>query len=82
MASEDDLAAPMEKIHTLPFNPPVFDWNSSNLYTQFRIFQTKVDFAFDGTYKNNQKDAKVVPYSTEWVTLLLKSTLTCMDQPR
>ena len=58
MHGEDD-PAPMEKIHTLRFNPPVFDWNASDLYTQFRIFKTEVDFAFDGTYKYNPKDAIV-----------------------
>ena len=55
----EDNPAPVEKIHTIPFNPPVFDWNASNLYTQFRIFKTKVDFAFEGTYKSNPKDAKL-----------------------
>ena len=59
MPGEDDPAAPMKKTNILPFNAPVFDWNTSNLYTQFRIFKTKVDFTFDGTYKNNPKDAKV-----------------------
>ena len=59
MPCADEPAAPMEKIHAIPSNPPVFDWNASNLYTQFRIFKTKVVFAFDGTYKNNPKDAKV-----------------------
>ena len=58
MPGEDD-PVPVEKIHTLPFNPPVFDWNASNLYTEFRTFKTKVDFIFDGTYKKNPKDAKV-----------------------
>ena len=56
MPDEGELVG---KIHTLPFILPVFDWNASNLYTQFRIFKTKVDFMFDGTYKNNPKDAKV-----------------------
>ena len=58
MPSDGD-PAPAEKIHTLPFNLPAFDWNTSNLYTQFRIFKTKVHFVFDGTYKNNPKDAKI-----------------------
>ena len=48
-----------EKIHTLPFVPHVFDWSAKNLYTQFRTFKTKVQFAFNGTYKNNSNDAKV-----------------------
>ena len=48
-----------EKIHTLPFVPPVFDWSAQNLHMQFRIFKTKVQFAFNGMYKNNSNDAKV-----------------------
>ena len=48
-----------KKIHTLPFVPPVFDWSAQNLYTQFRIFKTKVQFAFSGTYRSNSNDAKV-----------------------
>ena len=58
MPTDDDLAS-TEKIHTLPFVPPVFDWSAQNLYTQFRIFKTKVDFALNGTYRNNTKEAKV-----------------------
>ena len=46
-----------EKIHTLPFVPPVFNWPAQNLYTQFRIFKTKAHFAFNGMYKNNSNDA-------------------------
>ena len=45
--------------HTRKFVPPVFDWSAQNLYMQFRIFKTKVQFAFNGTYKNNSNDAKV-----------------------
>ena len=45
-----------EKIHTLPFVPPIFDWSAQNLYMQFK---TKVQFAFNGTYKNNSNNAKV-----------------------
>ena len=48
-----------EKIHTLPFVPPMFDWSAQNLYTQFRIFKTKVDFAINGTHRNNANEAKV-----------------------
>ena len=39
--------------------PSVFDWSAQNLYTQFRIFKTKVQFAINGTYKNNANKAKV-----------------------
>ena len=42
MPGEDDPAAPMEKIHTLPFNPPVFDWRASNLYTKKNTKDAKV----------------------------------------
>ena len=48
-----------EKIHTLPFVPPVFDWSAQNLYTQFRICKTEVQFACNGTYRNNSNEAKV-----------------------
>ena len=48
-----------QKIHTLPFVPLVFDWSAQNLYTQFQIFKTKVEFAFNGTYRNNANEAKV-----------------------
>ena len=48
-----------EKVHTLPFVPPVFDWSAQNLYTQFHIFKTKVQFTFNGTYRNNSSEAKV-----------------------
>ena len=46
-----------EKIHILPFVPPVFNWSAQNLLTQFRIFKTKVQFAFNGTYKSNSNEA-------------------------
>ena len=55
----DDDPAPTEKMHILPFVSPVFDWSAQNLYTQFRIFKTRVDFAFNGTYRNNSNEAKV-----------------------
>ena len=48
---------PPVKIPTLPFKPPRFDWN--NLYSQFKLFKTKVEFAFKGTYKENPGHAKV-----------------------
>ena len=38
---------------------PKFDWNASNLYSQFKLFKTKVEFAFKGTYKDNPGHAKV-----------------------
>ena len=56
---EDGAVDPPAKIPTLPFKPPKFDWNASNLYSQFKLFKTKVEFAFKGTYKDNPGDAKV-----------------------
>ena len=50
---------PPVKIPTLPFKPPEFDWNASNLYSQFKLVKTKVKFAFKGTYKENPEQAKV-----------------------
>ena len=54
----DDAVDPPAKIPTLPFKPPEFDWNASNLYSQFKLFKTKVEFK--GTYKkDNPGHAKV-----------------------
>ena len=50
---------PPVKIPTLLFKPPEFDWNAGNLYSQFKLFKTKVEFAFKGTYKENPGHAKV-----------------------
>ena len=44
---------------TLPFKPPEFDWDASSLYSQFKLFKTKVEFAFKGTYKENPGHANV-----------------------
>ena len=59
MPGEDGDADPPAKIPTLPFKPPEFDWNASNLYSQFKLFKTRVEFAFKGTYKDNPGHAKV-----------------------
>ena len=59
MPGEDGAANPPAKIPTLPFRPPKFDWNASNLYSQLKLFKTKVKFVFKGTYKDNPGDAKV-----------------------
>ena len=59
MPGEDGVADPPAKTPTLPFKPPKFDWNVSNLYSQFKLFKTKVEFAFKGTYKYNIGHAKV-----------------------
>ena len=50
---------PPVKFPTLPFKPPKFDCNASNLYSQFKLFKTKVEFAFKETYKENPGHAKV-----------------------
>ena len=55
----DDAVNPPAKIPTLPFKPPEFDWNASNLYSQFKLFKTKVEFVFKGTYKYNPGHAKI-----------------------
>ena len=60
MPGEDGTADSPAKISTLPFKPPEFDWNASNLYSQFKkLFKTKIEFAFKGTYKDNPGHAKV-----------------------
>ena len=38
-----------------PFIAPKFDWTKPNLYEQFRIFEKKVKFAFDGQFKDSDK---------------------------
>ena len=55
----DDAADPPAKIPTLLFKPSEFDWDASNLYSQFKLFKTKVEFALKGTYKDNPGHAKV-----------------------
>ena len=50
---------PPVKILTLPFRPPKFNWNASNLYSQFKLFKTKVEFSFKGTCKENPGHTKV-----------------------
>ena len=50
--------APEPKAPTLPFKPPEFDWSSTNSYTQFKLFCTKCDYAFKGTYSANLNEAK------------------------
>ena len=51
--------APEPKAPTLPFKPPEFDWSSPNLYAQFKLFCTKCDYVFKGTYSANSNEAKV-----------------------
>ena len=45
MPGKDGTADPPAKIPTLPSKPPEFDWNANNLYSQFKLFKTKVEFA-------------------------------------
>ena len=59
MPGKDGAANPPAQIPTLPFKPPKSDWNASNLYSQFKLFKTKVEFAFKGTYKDNPGHVKV-----------------------
>ena len=59
MPGEDGAADPPAKIPTLPFKPAEFDWNASNLNSQFKLFKTKAEFAFKGTYKDNTGHEKV-----------------------
>ena len=59
MPDEDGAVDPPAKIPTWPFKLPKFDRNASNLYSQFKIFKTKVEFAVKGTYKDNPGHAKV-----------------------
>ena len=47
-----------EKLH-IPFVPPTFSWDSSNLYSQFKIFKQKAEFAFKGTYRESDAASKV-----------------------
>ena len=55
----DKAPLPKPKVPTLPFKPPEFDWSSPNLYSQFKLFRAKCDYAFKGTYSGNNKEAKV-----------------------
>ena len=56
---EDEAPATKPKVPTLPFKPPEFDWLSPNLYSQFKLFRAKCNYAFKGTYSGNPKGAKV-----------------------
>ena len=43
----------------IPLVPPTFSWDSPNLYSQFKIFKQKVDFAFKGQFKESNASSKV-----------------------
>ena len=47
-----------DKLH-IPFVPPTSSWDSPNLFSQFKIFKQKVEFAFKGMYKENDTASKV-----------------------
>ena len=55
----DDAPIPEQKVTTLPFKPLEFDWSSTNLHSQFKLFRAKCDYAFKGTSSGNPKEAKV-----------------------
>ena len=42
----------------IPFIAPKFNWQADNLYTHFQIFKDKVTFAFDGQFKEANKESK------------------------
>ena len=46
-----------EKPH-IPFVQPTFSWDSRNLFSQFKIFKQKVEFAFKGMYRDNDAASK------------------------
>ena len=43
----------------IPSVPPTFSWDSPNLYSQFKIFKQKVNFALKGQFKDSKKATKV-----------------------
>ena len=43
----------------IPFVPPTFSWDSQNLYSQFKTFKQKVEFAFKGQFKDSNAASKV-----------------------
>ena len=43
MPGGDGAVDPPAKIPTLPFKPPKFDWNTSNLYSQFKLLKQKLN---------------------------------------
>ena len=53
---------PPTKFLTLPFVPPTFNWNASNLYAQFKLFIAKVEFAFKVLMPKTMVMPKWVPY--------------------
>ena len=57
MGGEAPVTEP--KVPTLPFKAPEFDWSSPNLYSQFKVFKVKCNYAFKGTYSGCSKEAKV-----------------------
>ena len=84
----DEAPVPEPKAPMLPFKPPEIDWLSSNLYSQFKLFRAKCNYAFKGTYNGDPKEAKVgailnwlgdntheIHSNFNWATLLTKMIL-------
>ena len=42
----------------IPFIAPKFNWQVDNLYAHFQIFKDKVNFAFDGQFKEANRESK------------------------
>ena len=57
MPGEDIQCPPKKFILCLLYLPCLTGW--LKIYIHFRIFKTKVEFAFNGTYRNNANEAKV-----------------------
>ena len=43
----------------ISFVPPTFSWDSPNLYSSYKLFKQKVEFAFKGQFKDCDDGAKV-----------------------
>ena len=49
----------MPEMPHILFVPPTFSWDSPNLHSQFKIFKQKLDFAFEGTFRESAATEKV-----------------------
>ena len=43
----------------IPSLPPIFSWDSPNLYSNYKLFRQKVEIAFKGQFKDCDNTAKV-----------------------
>ena len=50
---------PGEKPVTIPFTHLTFSWDSQNMYSSFKLFKQKVEFAFKGQFKECDNASKV-----------------------